>query len=74
MFCQRHVRYKEPLDDKRVSHGCCKKCEIEQNKILDEILEKQKRINKFLSGEGKKPPNEQGGFYLFKFCDIMTIV
>lgn len=47
MFCKKHLQYKEPLDDKRISHGCCRKCEDEQNKILDEILEKQKRIAEY---------------------------
>lgn len=46
-FCKKHLCYKEPYDDKRVSHGACKACEEAQNKILDEILEKQKRIAKY---------------------------
>ncbi len=46
-FCKRHIAYKEPYDDKRISHGACKKCEAEQNAILDEMLEKEKRIKKY---------------------------
>ena len=45
MFCKKHIQYKEPLDDKRVIKNCCRKCQIEQDKILDEILEKGKKID-----------------------------
>lgn len=57
MFCKKHLCFKEPLDDKRVSHGCCPACEKEQNDILDELIEKKKRIQKYLLGDTEKPPS-----------------
>lgn len=54
MFCKKHLQYKAPLEDKRISHGCCPACEREQNAILDEMIEKKKRIAKYLLDGGRK--------------------
>lgn len=54
-LCKKHICYKEPMDDKRIRHGMCNRCAVEQDKILDELIEKRKRISHFLLGGGNKP-------------------
>jgi len=36
-YCREKIKEKPPLNDKRISHGCCDKCFKEQLKILEKL-------------------------------------
>ena len=56
-LCHRHIRYIDPISEKVYIQGMCKQCERDQDSILLELAEKQKRIkNYLLGGDQKKPP------------------
>ena len=41
-FCRKSMGEKAPFKDKSVTHGICKECLAEQNRIIDENLPKVK--------------------------------